>query len=293
MGAADAVPGVSGGTVALVVGIYPRLVASIRNGSMVLSRLLSGDLRGALRALGSIEWLLIVPLMVGIVTALLVLAGVLETMLERYPVPLAGLVLGLVLGSSVLALRLLTRRGVREWQLIAGSAVVFFILLGFTPAEPSQTSGTYALWAYFIAGAVAVCAMILPGISGAFLLVALGMYAPVLAALNDRDLAIIAVFVAGCVVGLALFSRVLHWGLNEHYNTVLALMIGLMVGSLRVLWPWPNGVESVGLEAPGEQMGVTLVLFLVGTTLVLVLDVVARRIQHRSLGDETLDLQSV
>jgi putative membrane protein len=292
MGAADAVPGVSGGTVALVVGIYPRLVASIRAGSVVLSRALSADLRGAAAAWRVIEWTLIAPLLAGIATAILAVAGVLEALLIEHPIPMAGLILGLVLGSTILALRLLEHRTARVWGLIAVSALAFFLLLGLTPETSTDEAGL-PLPAYFVGGAIAICAMILPGISGAFLLVAIGMYGPVLAALNDRDLPVVLVFLLGCVVGLALFSRVLHWGLSHHYDVVLAMMIGLMVGSLRVLWPWPDGVGSVALEAPQEELGPAVLLFVLGVAVVLTMDLVARRIQRRTLQDEVEDLHAV
>jgi putative membrane protein len=292
MGAADAVPGVSGGTVALVVGIYPRLIASVRNGSVALTRLVALDPRGAARALRAIEWTLIAPLLAGIAAAILAVAGVLEAVLGEYPIPMAGLILGLVGGSTVLALRLLERPTPTVWTLMGLSAVAFFVLLGLAPDAAADESGL-SLAAYFLGGAIAICAMILPGISGAFLLVAIGMYGPVLAALNDRDLAVIGVFILGCVVGLALFSRVLHWGLSHHYDVVLAVMIGLMIGSLRVLWPWPDGVASVQLQAPDEAVGAALALCAVGVALVLLVDKGARRIQRRTIHDEVDDLHAV
>jgi len=292
MGAADVVPGVSGGTVALVVGIYPRLIASVRSGSLVLGRLLALDPRGALASLRGIEWALIAPLLIGIAAAILAVAGVLETLLTEHPIPMAGLILGLVLGSTVLAIRLLERRSAREWALIGASALVFFLLLGLTPEGTIDDAASPPLIAFFIGGSIAVCAMILPGISGAFLLVAIGMYGPVLSALNDRDLVVIGVFILGCVVGLALFSRVLHWGLNRHYDVVLSLMIGLMVGSLRVLWPWPDGVDSVRLEAPREELVATAALFVLGVVLVLLIDLLARRLRWTTLQDEVQDLHA-
>lgn len=293
MGSADIVPGVSGGTVALVTGIYPRLVGSIRMGSTALGRLLSFDLRGGLAALRSVEWSLLIPLAIGIGTAIVLLAGLLEELLTSHPLQMAGLVLGLVAGSTVLAVRLLTRRTRREYLLMVASGAVFFVLLGFTARSGgAEGTGGQPLWAYFVAGAIAVCAMILPGISGSFLLVAVGMYASVLAAVNDRDLVVIGVFAVGCATGLALFSQFLHWALHDHYNTVMAIMIGLMLGSLRVLWPWPNGVESVELEAPSEALGSTLALFATGLAVVLLIDLLARRLQHRGIKDEADELQA-
>jgi putative membrane protein len=134
--------------------------------------------------------------------------------------------------------------------------------------------------------------MILPGVSGSFLLVTLGLYAHVLGAVTSRDYATLGVFLLGCVVGLALFSQLLHWALAEHYDTVMALMIGLLVGSLRILWPWPDGGNSVELGAPDEAVGVTVALAVVGFAVVLVVDRVARRLEHRTPADEVEELQS-
>jgi putative membrane protein len=235
----------------------------------------------------------LIPLLLGILTAVLLLAGAIEHQLEVHPVQMSGLFLGLVAGSTVVATGLLTRRDLREWALILGAGVAFFIALGFTSGSSEEgVSGDIPLWAFFLSGAIAICAMILPGISGSFLLVVMGMYSAVLAAVNERDFLTVGVFVLGCVVGLALFSQLLHWALNEHYDTVMAVMIGLMLGSLRVLWPWPDGAESVALGAPDEAVAVTIGLALFGLVLVLVIDRIAHRIEHRKTSDEIEELQA-
>jgi putative membrane protein len=292
MGSADIVPGVSGGTVALVLAIYHRLIVAIRTGSSALGHLLKLDLRGAIARLRAVEWLFLVPLGLGILTAVLVLAATIEHQLEQRPVQMAGLFLGLVAGATVVATGLLTRRDVREWALIAASGAAFFVLLGFTGSSDAGTGATPPLWQFFVGGAIAICAMILPGVSGSFLLVTLGLYAHVLGAVTSRDYATLGVFLLGCVVGLALFSQLLHWALAEHYDTVMALMIGLLVGSLRILWPWPDGGNSVELGAPDEAVGVTVALAVVGFAVVLVVDRVARRLEHRTPADEVEELQS-
>jgi len=293
MGSADVVPGVSGGTVALVLAIYHRLVTAIRNGSAALGHFLKADLRGGIALLRQVDWMFLVPLLLGILTAVLLLAGAIEHQLEANPVPMSGLFLGLVAGSTVVATGLLTRRDLREWVLILGAGAAFFIALGFTSGSSAdQGSGDIPLWAFFVAGAIAICAMILPGVSGSFLLVVMGMYAAVLAAVNERDWLTVGVFTLGCVVGLALFSQLLHWALNEHYDTVMAVMIGLMLGSLRVLWPWPDGAESVELGAPDEAVAVTVGLALFGLALVLTIDRIARRIEHRRTSDEIEELRA-
>jgi putative membrane protein len=293
MGSADIVPGVSGGTVALVLAIYHRLVTAIRNGSSALGHLVRLDARGGLALLRQVDWLFLVPLGLGILSAVLLLAGAIEHQLEVHPVQMSGLFLGLVAGSTAVATGLLTRRDVREWALILGTGAAFFVALGFTSGSAEDpVSGEVPLWVFFLSGAIAICAMILPGISGSFLLVVMGMYTAVLAAVNERDLVTVGVFALGCVVGLALFSQLLHWALNEHYDAVMAVMIGLMLGSLRVLWPWPDGAESVALGAPDEAVAVTLGLAVFGLVLVLVVDRVAHRLEHRRTSDEIEELRA-
>ena len=292
MGSADIVPGVSGGTVALVLAIYHRLITAIRNGSSALGHFLTLDVRGGVALLRQVDWTFLVPLGLGILTAILVLAGAIEHQLETHPVQMSGLFLGLVAGSTVVATGLLTRRDAREWALILGAGAAFFIALGFTSGASADGAADPPLWAFFLSGAIAICAMILPGISGSFLLVVLGMYSAILTAVNERDLVTVAVFALGCVVGLALFSQLLHWALNEHYDTVMAVMIGLMLGSLRVLWPWPDGADSVALGAPDEAVAATVGLALLGFATVLVIDQVAHRLEHRRTSDEIEELQA-
>jgi putative membrane protein len=293
MGSADIVPGVSGGTVALVLAIYHRLIVAIRTGSSALGRLLRLDVRGAIRRLGEVEWLLLIPLGAGILTAVLLLASTIEHQLEAHPVQMAGLFLGLVAGAAVVATGLLTRRDAREWALIAGSGVAFFLLLGLTDsALEARAVGEVPAWQFFLSGAIAICAMILPGVSGSFLLVAMGMYQPVLAAVTSRDYVSLAVFLLGCVVGLALFSQLLHWALSEHYDTVMALMIGLLVGSLRILWPWPDGGNSVALGPPDEAVAATVGLAVLGFVVVLAVDRIAHRLERRTARDEAQELRA-
>ncbi len=293
MGSADIVPGVSGGTVALVLAIYHRLVTAIRTGSSALGRFLRLDLRGGVVKLGEVDWVLLVPLLLGVLSAVLLLAGTIEHLLEAYPVQMSGLFLGLVAGSTVVATGLLTRRDTREWVIIATAGAAFFVALGFMGGGSEDTAGAQpSLWQFFFAGAIAICAMILPGVSGSFLLVTFGMYAPVLAAVNARDLEVIAVFGLGCITGLALFSQLLHWALTEHYDSVMAVLIGLMLGSTRVLWPWPDGADSVALGRPDEAVAATVAIGLFGLVLVLVIDRIAHRVEHRTSRDEAAELHA-
>ena len=258
MGAADVVPGVSGGTIAVVLGIYERLLDAVRGVAAAAGRLLRGDWRGCGRRLAGADWWLLVPLMVGILGTIGLLASVIETQLEERPETMAGLFCGLVAASAVSACRLFEWRGARQVGLMAVSAAATFALLGLQSGPVADPS----LPVLAGAGAVAVCAMILPGISGAFLLLMLGMYGAVINVVTDLRYVDAAVFLAGATVGLALFSTVLGRLLDRARNPVMAVLVGLMIGSLRVLWPWPNGVgvisrheheiiSGTGLDWPG------------------------------------------
>jgi putative membrane protein len=271
MGSADVVPGVSGGTIALVCGIYPRLIGAVSEAARAASSLLRGDARGAVRRVRELDWALLLPLVVGIGLAVVSLAPVLEHMLEEQPVRLAGLFLGLVLGSVVVSVRLLRRPDTTALVIGAVVAIALFLVLGLrqeTTAEAADTA-TAPVWAYPAAAVIAICAMILPGISGSFLLVLMGMYGNVLAAVNDREIGLLLLFVLGCAVGLGLFSRVLGWLMEHHYDRVVAAMIGLMLGSLRVLWPWPGGTSTTELSGPADDVAIPLLLALVGFVVVV------------------------
>ncbi len=290
MGAADVVPGVSGGTVALVLGIYRRLISSVREGAKALGHGLKLDLAGARRAFLAVEWRLIAPLLLGILVAVGTLSGVIEHLLENSPVEMSGLFFGLVAGSVVVAWGLLEVRDLRRWVVLIVVAIATFILLGLRGGTSDDTVSQLsdpALWAFFIAGAIAICAMILPGISGSFLLVTMGMYGPVLAAVNDRDLVTVIVFGLGCVIGLALFSQLLHWALVEHEPTVMAGLIGLMVGSVRVLWPWPDGLDSTELEWVSDPIVLPIVLAAVGFAVVVAIDLISARLAGKDHIDTT------
>lgn len=294
MGASDLVPGVSGGTIALVLNIYPRLVGSIRAGSSALGALLRGDVRGLRTWLGRVEWSFLLPLLAGIFAAVFSLAHLLESALAKYPVPMAALFLGLVGGSVVVAWRLLTARDARHVVIafMVGAAVFVVLGLGADEGELAGQQVAPPLWAFFGAGAVAICAMILPGISGSFILVMLGMYGPLLRAVAEVDLVPIAVFTVGAVAGLAVFSQVLHVALERYYDNVVAALVGLLIGSTRVLWPWPDGVDSVALGAPDSQVGVSAALAVGGFALVLLVTRASERIQHIEAADEVRELKT-
>jgi putative membrane protein len=278
MGAADVVPGVSGGTVALVFGIYRRLVHNIRTGARVLASVVRLDLRRAVAAVREVEWSFLIPLLLGILTAVLSLARLIETLLETRPVEIAAVFFGLVAASIVVAWRLVRERTPRRMALLAAVAVSAWFLLGLRSGAVADP----ALWAVFGAGAVAICAMILPGISGSFILLMIGMYEAVLAAVNDRDVLTVAVFLTGAVVGLASFSALLDHLLSTRHDTVMAALVGLMAGSLRVLWPWPDGTDTTALAGPRGDWWVPVLLAVAGVAAVLGLTAVVENRARRS-----------
>ena len=268
MGTADLVPGVSGGTIALILGIYERLVASIREGSSALGSLSRGDIEGVKRHLNRIEWVFLSWLLGGILVAVFLLSSFLEKQLEERPTILAAAFFGLVLGSVAIAWGLLKSHARSHYVVAIAVGTVLFVLLGLGETTTATAPG---LLAFIGAGALAISAMILPGISGSLILVLIGMYASVLGAVNDRDFARIALFVIGAVLALALFSQVLHWALKSHHDVVLAGLIGLMIGSLRILWPWPDGVGGGALSSPGDDWVAALVAALAGLATVFLI----------------------
>lgn len=266
MGSADVVPGVSGGTIALVTGIYERLVSSIRSGSSALASLIKGDFAGAKRNLRDVEWVFLILLLGGIFTAVLSLAHFIEVQLEENPVILAAAFFGLVVGSIAVATRMIREPVISHLWVGLAVGGALFALLGLGSGVVRESPG---LFAFFVSAALAICAMILPGISGSLILVLIGMYESVLGAVNDRDFAAVGIFILGAIVGLAFFSQILHVALRRWHDMVLAGLIGLMAGSLRILWPWPDGVQGAGLGAPGGDLLIVLVAAVVGFGLVL------------------------
>ena len=280
MGAADVVPGVSGGTIALILGIYERLIGSVRAGSSALGRLARLDIDAAADWLRRVEWSFLVPLLAGIGLAVFALASLIETQLDDHPIEVAALFLGLVSGSVIVAWRILRNRDLSRLLVLVVVGVGVFVALGMragTTEETVSQTADPALLAYFLSGAIAICAMILPGISGSLILVLLGVYTPVLDAVTDREISVLVVFLIGATLGLALFSQLLHRALERHRDTVMAALIGLMLGSTRVLWPWPNGLDGTRLSAPDEAIPAAIALAIVGFAAVFAISEIAAR----------------
>ncbi|HHX82280.1 MAG TPA: DUF368 domain-containing protein, partial [Pseudomonadaceae bacterium] len=235
MGAADSIPGVSGGTIAFITNIYDELLASIRAVSFATARVLWAEgPRAAWTALNG-NFLLVLGL--GVVLALLASANLVVWLLEQHYTYLMCFFNGLVLASLPFVLARAPR--MHSWHaLLFLVGVLFSAGLAYLP----QLAGPNHLLYYFFCGAVAICAMILPGISGAFILLLLGAYEPVLTALTEFEWSVILIFVSGCVCGLLAFSHLLHWLLNRARAATLACLLGVLAGSVVALWPWRAAV---------------------------------------------------
>jgi putative membrane protein len=246
MGSADLVPGVSGGTIALLVGIYRELIESVRSvlGRPFLEALFRLRLGEALRAVNA-SFLLSVAL--GIALAVVVVSRALETLIEHHPELLWSFFFGLILATVFTV-----RRQVRQWTpgtllAFAAGAIASYALVGLLPAQTPEAG-----WFIFLAGAITICAMILPGISGAFILVFLGKYQFMVSGVNDRDLGTIALFLAGATVGIVSFAQLLGWLFRRFHDLTLAALVGIMLGSLRKIWPWKTRTDVA------DELGVTL-----------------------------------
>ena len=254
MGAADIVPGVSGGTMAFITGIYDRLLASIRSFDLACLRLLaSGDIRGAWK---HVDGGFLLALVLGIATSVISLARGISWILAHHPVPLWAFFFGLILASALVLLREVPHWTVpRVACLLLGAAGALTIAL-----SPVVGLGS-GMAAVFVAGFIAICAMILPGISGSVILVLRGMYAPVLTAVKNFELDFLLVFAIGAGCGLMVFSRILHWLLQRAHEATMALLTGFLFGSLLVVWPWKRVLDWVpdrhgGLK-PAQQLPVS------------------------------------
>lgn len=281
MGAADVVPGVSGGTIAFITGIYEELINSIK----------SIDLQ-AIKFFFTGKWIsfwkhingnFLLSVFLGIAAAVISLAKVLEHLLETQPVLIWSFFFGLILISSFVV-----AQKIKKWDyakvvsLVAGIGVAFYI----TSVTPAET--TDAAWFIFLSGVLASCAMILPGISGSFILLLLGKYQFALNAVNEVNIPDLLILGAGAVTGLLSLSRVLSWLFRKYHDMTVALLAGFMIGSLNKIWPWKQTVESVIIEGvekpliqknilpsfshPEDQLGWAILIMIAGIGVILLFE---------------------
>jgi putative membrane protein len=283
MGAADVVPGVSGGTIAFITGIYEELINSIKNINLV-----------AIRLFFSGRWIsfwkhingnFLLSVFAGIFISVLSLAKVLEFLLEHQPVLIWSFFFGLIIASSYVV-----ARKIKNWDyarvvaLVGGVGIAFYI----TSVTPATT--TDARWFVLLSGGLASCAMILPGISGSFILLLLGKYAFALNAVNERIIMDLLLLAVGAVAGLVLFSNLLSWLLKRYHDATIAVLVGFMIGSLNKIWPWKETLKTITVDGevrplveknilpsfgvPEHHVLIALLMALIGILLILFIELI-------------------
>ena len=291
MGAADVIPGVSGGTIAFVMGIYDEFVGSIAKiDNTAVSLLFKGKLCQLWK---HINGNFLLALVAGIGVSVVSLAGLMQMLLTTFPIQTWAFFFGLIVASSIFILK-----GISGWRFAEGLLLVLGIILGVVVCTLSPTQTPDALWFVFISGAIAICAMILPGISGSFILLILGKYQFIMAAITGcvgnvgallgadgadaaifwQSAAVLAVFLVGAAVGILGFSKFLHWLLARWHKQTLIVLAGFIIGSLVKVWPWsnPEALEQVQ-RTGGMQIGWAITFALAGFFIVTGIEFIGKR----------------
>ena len=283
MGAADVVPGVSGGTIAFITGIYEELVYSIKSINLEAIKLFfTGRWKSFWKQISG-NFLLAV--FAGVFISVLSLAKVLEYLLEHQPILIWSFFFGLILASSYVV-----SRKIKKWEYpkivaIAGGIGIAFYITSVTP-----TTTTDAFWFIILAGAFASCAMILPGISGSFILLLLGKYAFALHAVNERIVVDLMLLGSGALVGIILFANLLSWLLKKHHDITIAVLVGFMIGSLNKIWPWKETLKTIMVEGEvkplveknilptlnnaDDRFWLALLMAIIGIALIMLIEIV-------------------
>jgi putative membrane protein len=291
MGAADVIPGVSGGTIAFISGIYEELIGSLKSINFKSLKLLfTAQFASFFAAING--WFLL-SVFGGVAISIFSLAQLMKWLLTNYPIPVWSFFFGLILVSAYYVVRSVGKPGLPGWiSFVAGVAIAWVI----TTISPASTPD--ALWFIFIAGSIGICAMILPGISGAFILLLLGKYLYMITAISELNIVVILIFIAGAATGLILFSNLLSWLLKNYRTITISLLAGFMIGSLNKVWPWKITVTSIigshGELVPlternvlpaaytaatgnGSSLALAVALFLTGILILIVLETVGNK----------------
>lgn len=289
MGAADVVPGVSGGTIAFITGIYDTLLESIRRVNPSLLKIIKE--KGVKSAFDHINGLFLISLFSGVITSILTLAKLISWLLAAHPIPVWSFFFGLILVS---VFHIFKQIESKTWLCAMFGMLGVVSAYTITILSPLQMDPTSVN--IIIAGGIAICAMILPGISGSFILLLLGVYAPILSAAKSLQIDVLLLFVTGCVIGLLTFSHLLSWLLRSFRDLTLTFLTGLMLGTLPKIWPWKETIswrtnshgelvpliqhnlspfQFEALTAQPHQLGIALLMMITGIVLVLVLEKIA------------------
>lgn len=278
MGAADVIPGVSGGTIAFIMGIYDKFVASLAAiNAEAVKLFFTGKFKEFWR---HINGGFLLSLVVGIGVSVISLATVMQTLLSDFPIQTWAFFFGLIVASSIFILRGISGWGLREILFLIGGVVLGVVICTLSPTQTPD-----ALWFIFLSGAIAICAMILPGISGSFILLILGKYQYILGAVSNLvagqniagNLLIIGVFAIGAVIGILSFSKFLHWLLSRWHKQALIILAGFIIGSLVKIWPWNNPEAIAQTELTGSlHIGSAIIIALIGFSLVTGIEIAGK-----------------
>lgn len=246
MGAADVVPGVSGGTIAFITGIYDHLLESIRRVNFNLFKIIKSQ--GLKAAFNHVNGGFLIALFAGILTSIATLAKLISWLLVTHPIPVWSFFFGLILVSVYHMFKQVEQKSASRFLSLVLGIIAAYTITVLSPSQVEPTSLNLLL-----SGAIAICAMILPGISGSFILLLIGIYTPVLDAVKSLQLDVLVIFAAGCVIGLLTFSHLLSWLLNKFRDLTITFLIGLMMGTLPKIWPWKETL-SWRVNSSGEQV---------------------------------------
>lgn len=282
MGAADVIPGVSGGTIAFLTGIYSELLNSIKSINFnAVKLLLTGKFAEFSKAV-NLKFLLAVAS--GILISIFSLARLMQYLLVNHPIPLWSFFMGLIAASAIFVLREIGKwKFVHIVSLLAGIVIAAYICL----VSPSQTTEEY--WFIFISGAIAICAMILPGISGSFILLLMGKYAFIMKAVTDFNIPVLATFAVGAILGIIAFSHFLTWLLKKYYKSTICVLAGFMIGSLVKVWPWKKVLDEAShidrpifpghfetITGQSSELFLAVLFTLIGISLVFGIEFIAK-----------------
>ena len=283
MGAADVIPGVSGGTIAFIMGIYDEFVGSLASINMEAVKLLfSGKFKAFWK---HINGSFLLSLVIGIGISVVALAGIMQYLLANKPIQTWAFFFGLIVASSIFIIR-----GISGWKLREILFLIFGVILGVTICTLSPTQTPDGLWFIFLSGAIAICAMILPGISGSFILLILGKYQYIMGVISDlvsgvnigQNILIIGVFGIGAVIGILAFSKLLHWLLARWEKETMIVLAGFIIGSLVKVWPWSNPEALTQADDAGSMLYGSAILFaLIGFSLVTGIEIAGKMIEKK------------
>ena len=282
MGAADVVPGVSGGTIAFITGIYEELINSIKSINLGTIKILFSE--GVPSFWKAVNGNFLASIVLGIGISVLSLAKLLKYILENHPELIWSFFFGLIIASAIYV-----AKQIKTWNLSSIASLILGVIVAYIITEITPAETTNAWWFIMLSGAIAICAMILPGISGSFILLLMGKYAYIIGAVSELNIGVLLIFLTGAAIGIISFSNVLSWLLKKYHNQTIALLAGFMVGSLNKVWPWKNTLETFidrhGIEKPltqqnvlpGDYLGdphlfMAIVLAIIGFLLIFVIE---------------------